>query len=78
MPPTAAHPALTIPHSAPVSSASRLPTAAINSSSCTYCWFAAVFGGAHFRYRCSYKDESDDSAHLVRIISFPSTNGLTF
>ena len=39
----AAQPALTMPHSAPVSSARRLPTPSISSSSCTYCWFAALF-----------------------------------
>ncbi len=38
----AAQPELTMPHSAPVSSARRLPTAAITSSSCTYCWLAAL------------------------------------
>ena len=39
----AAQPALTMPHSAPVSSASRLPTASITSSRCACCWFAALF-----------------------------------
>ena len=39
----AAQPALTMPHSAPVSSASRLPTAAISSSSWACCWLAALF-----------------------------------
>ena len=38
----AAQPELTMPHSAPVSSASRLPTAAMTSSSCACCWLAAL------------------------------------
>ena len=38
----AAQPALTMPHSAPVNSASRLPAAAISSSIWTYCWLASV------------------------------------
>ena len=33
----AAQPAVTMPHSAPVSSARRLPAASINSSIWTYC-----------------------------------------
>ena len=37
----AAQPAETIPHSAPVSSASRRPTASASSSSCTLYWQAA-------------------------------------
>ena len=74
----AAQPAETIPHSAPVNSASRRPTASANSSSCTLCLAGGFHRGPHLRQFDGCADDRecaaaiDDRFNADRLVDLPA------